>query len=91
MFTRFFADLRDAKLPVSLREYLAFLEALRAEVVLYDAEGFYFLARAALVKDERLIDRFDAVFAASFGGLLAEGPEALVEATGIPEIGRAHD
>ncbi|MFO1107383.1 MAG: VWA domain-containing protein [Amaricoccus sp.] len=71
MFTRFFAELRGARVPVSLREYLGFLEALRAEVVTDDPEGFYFLARAALVKDERHVDRFDRVFAAVFGGLLS--------------------
>ncbi|TPE51357.1 vWA domain-containing protein [Amaricoccus solimangrovi] len=85
MFTRFFADLRAAGVPVSLREYLGFLGALEAEVVLYDAEGFYFLARACLVKDERHTDRFDRVFAAVFGGLLSEGPEAALEAIGLPE------
>ena len=61
-------------MPVSLREYLGFLEALDAQVVLYDAEGFYYLARASLVKDERHIDRFDRVFAAVFKGL--EAPDA---------------
>lgn len=85
MFTRFFADLRSAGVPVSLREYLTFLGALKAEVVLYDADGFYFLARAALVKDERHTDRFDRVFAAVFGGLLTQGPEAVLEAVGLPE------
>ena len=85
MFTRFFANLRAAKVPVSLREYLTFLGALKAEVVLYDAEGFYYLARAALVKDERHTDRFDRVFAATFGGLLSEGPEAVLAAVDLPE------
>ena len=69
MYPRLFAELRAAKLPVSLREYLGFLEALDAGLAEYDAEGFYYLARAALVKDERLIDRFDRVFAKVFGGL----------------------
>ena len=34
MFARFLADLREAGVPVSLREYLAFLEALDAGLVL---------------------------------------------------------
>ena len=67
-------------MPVSLREYLDFLEALDAGLVLYDAEGFYYLARAALVKDERHIDRFDRVFAAVFDGLEALTLEAIVDA-----------
>ena len=85
MFTRFFAELRAAGVPVSLREYLSFLEALEAQVVLYDAEGFYFLARSTLVKDERHIDRFDRVFAAAFKGALEAGPEAVLETAAIPE------
>ncbi len=85
MFTRFFAELRDAGVPVSLREYLAFLAALDAGVVLYDAEGFYFLARASLVKDERRIDRFDRVFARVFGGLADVDPETLLTRIDLPE------
>jgi uncharacterized protein len=85
MFTRFFCDLRAAGVPVSLREYLDFLGALKAEVVLYDAEGFYYLARASLVKDERHVDRFDRVFAAVFQAALEAGPDAVLEAVDLPE------
>lgn len=85
MFTRFFAELRGAGVPASLREYLTFLAALDAEVVLHDAEGFYYLARASLVKDERHVDRFDRVFARVFGGLDALAPEAILERAAIPE------
>jgi uncharacterized protein len=63
MFVRFLDHLRSGGVPVSLREYLAFLEALKTGLVTYDAEGFYYLARAAMVKDERHIDRFDRAFA----------------------------
>ncbi|KAA2316812.1 VWA domain-containing protein [Pseudooceanicola sediminis] len=69
MFISFFEALRAHAVPVSLREYLTFLEALKANLVTYDAEGFYYLARASMVKDERNIDRFDRAFAASFEGL----------------------
>lgn len=85
MFARFFAELRGEGVPASLREYLAFLEALEAEVVLFDAEGFYYLARTCLVKDERHVDRFDRVFAHVFGGLEALSVEALLERAEIPE------
>lgn len=85
MFTGFFADLRSAGVPVSLREHLAFLEALRAEVVLYDAEGFYYLARTTLVKDERHMDRFDRAFAARFGGLSDLPPEEVLRRIELPE------
>ena len=66
MFLPFFENLREAGIPVSLREYLTFLEAVKAGLVTYDIEGFYYLARTAMVKDERHIDRFDRAFSHSF-------------------------
>lgn len=85
MFARFLADLREAGVPVSLREYLAFLEALDAGLVLHDAEGFYHLARVVLVKDERHFDRFDRVFATVFGGLDALSPEEILSRIALPD------
>lgn len=63
MFLPFFEQLRAHKVPVSLREYLSFLDGMAAGLVTYDVEGFYFLARTAMVKDERHLDRFDLAFA----------------------------
>jgi hypothetical protein len=68
MLVRFFYELRAAGVPVSLTEFLSLLEALRARVAFCSAEEFYYLARMALVKDERLFDRFDRVFAEHFAG-----------------------
>ncbi len=62
MFTTFFLELRAAKVPTSLREYLTLMEAMREGVADYDIDDFYFLSRATLVKDERYLDRFDRVF-----------------------------
>ncbi|MBZ9917063.1 MULTISPECIES: VWA domain-containing protein [unclassified Mesorhizobium] len=85
MFIPFFLELKAARVPVSLREYLLLLEGLEAGLVDYDVEGFYYLARAALVKDERHIDRFDQVFAHVFKGVEAlSGPNA-VNVADIPE------
>ncbi len=84
MFLPFFETLRRHDVPVSLREYLAFLEGMRAGLVTYDIEGFYFLARAAMVKDERHIDRFDRAFAASFKGLEDIDTGAVLEALELP-------
>jgi uncharacterized protein with von Willebrand factor type A (vWA) domain len=67
-----------------LREYLCFLEALEVGLVRYDAEGFYYLARASLVKDERHVDRFDRVFAEVFRGLEVITIEALVARLDLP-------
>jgi uncharacterized protein with von Willebrand factor type A (vWA) domain len=84
MFLPFFENLRSAGLPVSLREYLTFLDGMAANLVTYDLEGFYYLARTAMVKDERLIDRFDRAFATSFQGLEAVTPDQVLEAVDLP-------
>ena len=85
MFISFFLELKAAKVPVSLREYLSLLEALKADLVTYDVEGFYYLARATLVKDERHLDRFDQVFSHVFKGL--EGLEGgdILSPENLPE------
>jgi len=77
MLVRFFYMLREGGVPVSLTEFLTLLEALEARVIGLSAGEFYWLARTALVKDERWYDRFDRVFAAHFRGL-EELFEALV-------------
>ena len=69
MFQHFFTELRQAKLPVSLKEYLTLLEALDKGVIAPKVDDFYYLSRAALVKDERHLDRFDQVFGKVFKGL----------------------
>ena len=66
MFLPFFQTLREEGVPVSLREFLGFLEALTAGLVIYDPEGFYHLGRLTMVKDERHIDRYDRAFARAF-------------------------
>ncbi|NDW52102.1 VWA domain-containing protein [Aliiroseovarius sp. PrR006] len=85
MFLPFFENLRAANVPVSLREYLSFLEAMKAGLVTYDIEGFYYLARTAMVKDERNLDKFDRAFAASFEGLEAISADQMLEAVDIPQ------
>jgi len=71
MFIPFFLALKEAKIPVTLREYLTMLEAVQTGIADFDVEGFYYLSRAAMVKDERHLDRFDRVFAQVFKGLEA--------------------
>lgn len=87
MFLSFFYDLRRSGVPVSLHEYLSLMAAMRAGIAAYQVEDFYYLARTALVKDERHLDRFDRVFAANFKGLEGQG-EGTAEApapAAIPE------
>ncbi|THF62635.1 vWA domain-containing protein [Pseudothauera rhizosphaerae] len=69
MLIDFFLHLKDRKLPVSTREYLTLLEGLRARVCGHDMEAFYHFARACLVKDETLYDRFDQAFGEYFRGV----------------------
>jgi uncharacterized protein with von Willebrand factor type A (vWA) domain len=69
MFFQFFDELRSAKVPVTLKEYLALMDALSSDVIELKVDQFYFLSRAALVKDERNLDKFDRVFSHVFKGL----------------------
>lgn len=69
MFINFFYELKQAKVPVTLREYLTLMEAMQKHVAMFSVDEFYYLARSALVKDERNLDKFDRVFATHFKGL----------------------
>ncbi len=84
MFLPFFAELRAAGVPVSIREFLAFLEGVAAGIATYDLNGFYHLARVVMVKDEQHLDRFDRAFAASFNGLEAIPDAAVLDALDLP-------
>jgi uncharacterized protein with von Willebrand factor type A (vWA) domain len=84
MFLPFFENLRAARIPVSLREYLGFLEGMKAGLVTYDIDGFYYLARTAMVKDERNLDKFDRAFAHTFQGLEKISIDQVLEAVNIP-------
>ena len=85
MFLPFFANLRAANIPVSIREFLAFLNAIKMNLSTYDMEHFYFLARTILVKDERNLDRFDRAFSATFEGLEQISTNEMLEQTDLPE------
>ena len=80
MFIDFFHELRKSKIPVSLKEYLMLLEGMDKQVIDNNVEDFYFLSRAALVKDERNLDKFDRVFGEVFKGLeiLGDGDVAQI-------------
>jgi uncharacterized protein len=82
MFVNFFHELKAQNVPVSLREYLSLLEALDNDVIGNQVEEFYYLSKAALVKDERNLDKFDRVFGEVFKGLESLGEGDIAE---IPE------
>ena len=74
MLIDFFYTLREAKLPVSVKEYLTLLEALQAQVVgpgsdSCSMDDFYFLSRITLIKDEKHFDKFDRTFGSYFKGV----------------------
>jgi uncharacterized protein with von Willebrand factor type A (vWA) domain len=79
MFVTFFHRLKSAGLPVTLREYLTLMEAMEADLASRRVEDFYYLSRAALVKDERNLDKFDRVFGKVFQGLELMSDAATVE------------
>src|SRR4051794_38196966 len=81
MFLNFFTSLREAQVPVTLREYLTLMEALDSDLAGTSVDDFYYLARTTLVKDERNLDKFDRVFGATFKGL-----ENLLQAMETAEI-----
>ena len=84
MFLPFFENLRNTGVPVSLREYLGFLEALNTGLATYDIDTFYLLGRTIMVKDERHLDRYDRAFSASFSGLEKISTDEVLNAVDIP-------
>ena len=66
MLINFFYALRNAGVPVSIKELLVLLEALQNHLAFGSIDDFYVLARACLVKDEKYFDRFDQAFGRYF-------------------------
>src|SRR5207247_6349384 len=79
MFIAFFTALKSAGVPVTLREYLTLMEAMENDLAGRRVEDFYYLSRAALVKDERNLDKFDRVFGHVFKGLEVITDPLLIE------------
>jgi uncharacterized protein with von Willebrand factor type A (vWA) domain len=82
MLIQFFFELRKGGVKVSITEFLTLMEVLEKRIAGYSIDEFYYLARACLVKDEALFDRFDRVFSAHFKGIQALFGEDSAE---IPE------
>ncbi len=81
MFLNFFQELRSAKVPVTLKEYLMLIDGMDKHVIGMEVDDFYYLARTALVKDERNLDKFDKVFSHVFKGL-----DTLSDAVDVQEL-----
>ncbi|MBI3283294.1 MAG: VWA domain-containing protein [Burkholderiales bacterium] len=71
MLIDFFFTLKDAKIPVSIKEFLMLLEALEKGLISLSLDDFYFLARTIMVKDEAHYDKFDKAFGLYFKGITA--------------------
>ena len=72
MFFNLLDELRRAGIPASIKEHLMLLEAMDADIIAQSPEEFYYLARAAYVKDEGLLDRFDQVFNKVYKGVFTD-------------------
>ncbi|HEU4775350.1 MAG TPA: hypothetical protein VFS95_00910 [Telluria sp.] len=80
MLIDFFFTLKDAKIPVTIKEFLTLLEAMEKNVIGPSMDDFYYVSRLTLVKDEAHFDKFDRAFAQYFKGINA----AFETSTGIP-------
>jgi uncharacterized protein len=84
MFLGFFESMRKTGVPVTLREFLGFLEGVAAGLCTYDVDGFYHLGRTTMVKDERWLDRYDRAFALAFQGLEGISESDVLKALNLP-------
>lgn len=69
MFIPFLYELRARKVPVGTQEAVALAGALKAGLHESSLDGFYYVARALLVHDEKHLDAFDDAFGKVFEGL----------------------
>ena len=69
MLINLFLTLRKYKVPVTIRELMDLLAALKHRLVYANLDEFYLLTRTCLVKDEKHYDKFDRAFSAYFKGL----------------------
>ena len=84
MYTNFFLDIKKFGIPVSIQEYLTFLECLQNNLSEFEIEKFYFLARATLVKHEKFFDTFDQIFSSNFNGYEKINVKAIIDKMELP-------
>jgi len=91
MLIDFFLHLKENRLPVSIKEFLALLEALQQHIIEHSLDDFYLLSRAILVKDETHFDKFDRAFGEYFKGVEAlPGMEALIPEEWLRQAVKKH-
>jgi uncharacterized protein with von Willebrand factor type A (vWA) domain len=88
MLISFFQVLKRAGVPVSIKELLDLLLALKNDLAFANIDDFYHLSRTIMVKDEKYFDKFDRAFGAYFKDL--ETLEDVIESM-IPEDWFRHE
>ena len=84
MYTNFFLDLKKFGVPVSIQEFLNFLNCLQTNLTEFEIEKFYFLAKTSLVKHEKYFDTFDQIFSSNFNGLEKIELEKFLDKMNLP-------
>ena len=84
MYTNFFLDLKKFGVPVSIQEFLNFLNCLQTNLTEFEIEKFYFLAKTSLVKHEKYFDTFDQIFSSNFNGLEKIDLEKFLDKMDLP-------
>ena len=84
MYTNFFLDLKKFGVPVSIQEFLNFLNCLQTNLTEFEIEKFYFLAKTSLVKHEKYFDTFDKIFSSNFNGLEKIDLEKFLDKMDLP-------
>jgi hypothetical protein len=69
MFTDFFYTLRRKGVPVTVTEWVSFIEALHGGYFQSSLNHLYYIGRAFLVKSEAYYDMFDLAFQEYFAGI----------------------
>ena len=75
MFVDFFYILRRKGVPVSIKEFMSFIEALYNGHFQSSLNHLYHIGRAFLVKSEAYFDAYDLAFNEYFGGIATEDIE----------------
>lgn len=75
MFVDFFYTLRRKGVPVSIKEFMSFIEALYNGHFQSSLNHLYHIGRAFLVKSEAYFDAYDLAFNEYFGGIATEDIE----------------
>ncbi|MFC1872124.1 VWA domain-containing protein [Chloroflexota bacterium] len=76
MFTDFFYVLKKRNVPVSLTEWMTFIQALAGGYIT-NLDSFYHLGRSILVKNEAYFDHYDIAFQEYFRGV--EAPAKILQ------------